>query len=168
MSGDLEDFLKRAAQRRQAKAAQQKNSPKRVPPQYSDSRTERIPQPVPEDEIVEAQVVSATYDEDVVVADAVTTSQPRRPKRQRTSQPRSGKSSASSSKTLSDREQSRVGTSVEVQPADTSYTQGKKSLNQPAMTGFSAEALIEMLKRPGGVQQALLLREILDRPEHRW
>ena len=168
MSGDLEDFLKRAAQRRQAKAAQQKSSPKRVQPQYSDSRTERIPQHVPDDEIVEAQVVSATYDEDVVVADAVTKSQPHRPKRQPTSLPGSGKASASSSKTLSDREQSRVGTSVEAQPTDASYTQGKKSLNRRAMNGFSTEALIEILKRPGGVQQALLLREILDRPEHRW
>ena len=57
MSGDLEDFLRRAAQRRQAKESQQQASqpPQRQRPQYSNRRTERMAQPV--EEVVVAEVI---------------------------------------------------------------------------------------------------------------
>jgi len=37
-----------------------------------------------------------------------------------------------------------------------------------ALTGNKTRDLIKMLRHSGGIQQAILLREILDRPEHRW
>ena len=38
----------------------------------------------------------------------------------------------------------------------------------PALSGDLAADLLRMLRQPGGIQQAILMREILDRPEHRW
>ncbi len=35
-------------------------------------------------------------------------------------------------------------------------------------TGHPAQDLLKLLRQPGGLQQAILLKEILDRPEHRW
>ena len=61
MARDLDDFLRRAAQRRQAKAAEQRQAQqpeRRVRPQYSDARTERIARPVEEaEEVLMAEVV---------------------------------------------------------------------------------------------------------------
>ena len=34
--------------------------------------------------------------------------------------------------------------------------------------GTPAEQLLDLIRRPGGMQQAFLLREILERPEERW
>ena len=48
------------------------------------------------------------------------------------------------------------------------YSQSTATKGSQQSNGLSAEDLVAMLKRPGGVQQAILLREILDRPEHRW
>ena len=109
MSGDLEDFLKRAAERRQAKAAQQA-PPKRVPPQYSDSRTERVPRPAPTNDVVEAQIVSASGAEDVVVAEAVPVSQNRSDKAKSARRKKTAKKAAASRQTLSGREQRRAET----------------------------------------------------------
>jgi hypothetical protein len=164
MSGDLEDFLKRAAERRQAKAAQQQAPPKRVPPQYSDSRTERVPRPAPTNDVVEAQIVSASGAEDVVVAEAVPVSQNRSDKAKSALRKKTAKKAAASRQTLSGREQRRA----ETETMSTPYDQVQKSTGNRLSTGFSGESLVEMLKRPGGLQQAFLLREILDRPEHRW
>ena len=169
MSGDLEDFLKRAAERRQAKAAQQKQSApqKRVPPQYSDRRTERTPKSVPDAEIVEAQLVTASVVENVAVAQAVTGSQDRS---------RQAGRSGGRKATKADAAPSRLAREAETQAAagnagdsdSTPYSQSNSTTDSQKSGGFSAEDLVAMLKRPGGVQQALLLREILDRPEHRW
>lgn len=174
MSGDLEDFLKRAAERRQAKAAQQKqNAPqKRVAPQYSDRRTERTPESVLDAEIVEAQVVSAPVDENVVVAQAVTGSQARgRQDRSRQVQ-RSGGRKATNVDVAVTRLTSDAKTqATAVAEGDSNampYSQSISARDSEKPVRFSAEDLVAMLKRPGGVQQALLLREILDRPEHRW
>jgi len=165
MSGDLEDFLKRAAERRQAKAAQQQTPPKRVPPQYSDSRTERVPRPAPTDEVIEAQVVSASVVEDVVAAEAVPVSQDRSEKAEPGRRQKAAMKAAVSHQKPSGREASKAG---ETEFVSASYDEGQGMTGDRQSTGFSAENLVEMLKRPGGVQQALLLREILDRPEHRW
>jgi len=65
MAGDLEDFLRRAAARRQQKATQEKQQQAQQqrpePPQYSDSRTERVARTVePVDEVLVADVVEDT------------------------------------------------------------------------------------------------------------
>jgi len=146
MSGDLEDFLKRAAERRQAKATEKNRPPKRVPPQYSDSRSERVPHNPP---------LEATVVEEVVVAEVVRASQPARKK---------------PSLAVRAKEQGTPTaniTSVSQPAANQPYERASRSTNVESV-GFSAADLIELLKQPGGVQQAILLREILDRPEHRW
>ena len=160
MSGDLEDFLKRAAARRQAKttqqqATQQQAPPKRVPPQYSDSRTERNPHSGPVDEVVEAEVVSASVVEDVVMAQPVT-------------QQKSSNAAAGKPDRVARRAKAKAEAKAEREFASQAYDQAPATTGSQPSAGFSAENLIEMLKRPEGVQQAILLREILDRPEHRW
>jgi hypothetical protein len=37
-----------------------------------------------------------------------------------------------------------------------------------SLAGGPAGEIIRLLRRPAGIRQAILLREILDRPEHRW
>ena len=170
MSGDLEDFLKRAAERRQAKAAQQKQSapPKRVPPQYSDRRTERAPRPVPEAEIVEAQVVPAASADNVVVAQTVTENQARSSQANRSGRRKAVKANAKAPSRIASEAKSGATASAGGNSNSRPYAQPTASTDSKQPVGFSAEDLVAMLKRPGGVQQALLLREILDRPEHRW
>ena len=150
MSGDLEDFLKRAAERRQAKATEKNRPPKRVPPQYSDSRSERVPHNPP---------LEATVVEEVVVAEVVRASQPARKE-----------------PSLAERAKERAKergtptadiTSASLPAVNQPYERASRSTNVESV-GFSAADIIELLKQPGGVQQAILLREILDRPEHRW
>lgn len=172
MSGDLEDFLRRAAERRQAKAIQQKQNQstpkKRVPPQYSNRRTERSPRPVQDAEIVEAEVVTPSGTENVPVAKAVTATQGRsrqatRSVRQTVSNPGNRVQSTPASKPDISATALQQGSS-----SSKPYIDSTVAADDQKQVGFSAEDLVAMLKRPGGVQQALLLREILDRPEHRW
>jgi len=151
MSGDLEDFLKRAAARRQAKATQQQATqqqapPKRVPPQYSDSRTERNPQSGPVDDVVEAEVVSASVVEDVVMAQPV-------------AQQKSSNAAAGKPERVARRAKAKAETKAEAkaerESASKVYDQAPKTTGSQQSAGFSAENLIEMLKRPEGVQQAI-------------
>ena len=158
MSGDLEDFLKRAAERRQAKATEKNRPPKRVPPQYSDSRSERVPHNPP---------LEATVVEEVVVAEVVRASQPAR------KEPSLAERSKERSKERAKERAKERGTpTADIMPAplpaaNQPYERASRSTNVESV-GFSAADIIELLKQPGGVQQAILLREILDRPEHRW
>ncbi len=175
MSGDLEDFLKRAAERRQAKAAQQKQSTpqKRVPPQYSDRRMERARRPVPdaevaEAEVVEAEVVPASSADNVVVAKAVTGNQDRSTQASRSGRRKPAKTDTAAPKQIAREEKSKATAVTDGYSKSTPYSQASATTGSQQSVGFSAEDLVALLKRPGGVQQALLLREILDRPEHRW
>ncbi len=182
MSGDLEDFLKRAAERRQAKAAQQKQSTpqKRVPPQYSDRRMERARRPVPdpevadaevevaEAEVVEAEVVPALSADNVLVAKAVTGNQDRSRQASRSGRRKPAKTDTAAPKQIAREEKSKATAVTDGYSKSTPYSQASATAGSQQSVGFSAEDLVALLKRPGGVQQALLLREILDRPEHRW
>ncbi|TWU55259.1 hypothetical protein [Rubripirellula reticaptiva] len=143
MSGDLEDFLRRAAQRRQAKAAEQADSASvRRPPQYSDSRSERNPQIEDIDEILTAEIV----EED------------------------DGSSIAARMHRLE--EAKRVASELEkASAAQMRKARGmlpRQKLETKAFTGNPVQDLLDALQRPGGVQQAILLKEILDRPVDRW
>ena len=67
MAGDLEDFLRRAAQRRQAKAAQNRGGPAdqaraRSRPEYTNRKTERLVTPSDADEVLLAEVVEDEAD----------------------------------------------------------------------------------------------------------
>ena len=143
MSGDLEDFLRRAAQRRQAKAAQQQQSePRRQAPQYSNRRTERMVQVPDSDEVLTAEIVEE--DPNSFAA---------RLRRVEEAKQAAAKAEAEAAKKL--KRAKGPGRS-------------KSSGAAVALTGNPTQNLIKMLQHSGGIQQAILLREILDRPEHRW
>ena len=144
MPDDLEDFLRRAAARRQAKAAQQPPAQPAAPaprpkPQYSDRRTERVVRPR-EDEILVAEVVEEPNEF-----------------QKRQEQVRKAKQKA----------QEAAAELASAQKKQKSR-KPKPSVSSPPISRNPAENLIALLQRPGGIQQAVLLREILDRPEHRW
>lgn len=140
MSGDLEDFLRRAAQRRQAKAAQQRQpAARRQPPQYSDRKTERVAR-IPEDEVLTAEV---DHDSNSIAA---------RMQRLEDAKRAAKKAEAEAAEKLKKAHGGRT----------------RASLMTAETTGHPVHNLIRTLQRPGGIQQAILLREILERPEHRW
>jgi hypothetical protein len=140
MSGDLEDFLRRAAQRRQAKAAQTQQPPQRQRPQYSDHKTERVAR-IPEDEILTAEIVED--DSNSFAA---------RLQRVEEAKQAAKKAEAAAAEKLKKAHGGR----------------SRASIATAAPSGHPAQDLIRMLQQPGGIQQAILLREILDRPKHRW
>jgi predicted DNA binding protein len=144
MSGDLEDFLRRAAQRRQAKAAQQSEpAPRRQPPQYSDSRSERLVQARETDEVLTAEVVQD--DSSSIAA---------RMRRIEEAKKAAAKAEAEAAEKLA----KARGKSI----------RSKSPSVAVAMPENQTQSLIRMLRDSGGIRQAILLREILDRPEHRW
>ncbi len=144
MSGDLEDFLRRAAQRRQAKAVEQPKAeaPVKRAPQYSDSRSERIARVVDDaEEILTAEIV----DDD-------------------------GTSIAARMLRLEEAKRA-AGHAEQAAAAKMRKVRGMLPRQQKtvkAITGNPVKDLIAAMQRPGGVQQAILLKEILDRPSHRW
>ena len=140
----LEDFLRRAAQRRQAKSAQQSQpAPRRQPPQYSDRRTERSVQPREADEVLAAEVV----EDDPNSFSA-------RLRRLEEAKQAAAKAEAEAAKKLA--------------KAGVKRGRSKSSGVALALSGNPTQNLIRMLRHSGGIRQAILLREILDRPEHRW
>ena len=154
MAGDLEDFLRRAAQRRQAKAAQQQQSTQqssqRQPPQYSDRRTERVARR-PED----TERVARRPEDEVLAAEVI-----------------EDDLNSFSARLKRVEEAKRVAKQVEAEAAaelQRSHGGRVRTVDgAPGSTGDPARDLIRMLQQPGGIQQAILLREIFERPEHRW
>ncbi len=156
MAGDLEDFLRRAAQRRQANAGNQNPPPAARPappqpavpeqrkrPQYSNQRTERMIREV-EEEIFVAEVVE---DEPS-------------PWQERQRKIEEAKRAAAEAEAVAAKAMARV------------KKRGSQATPQlapgPQMTGDVAADLLRLLQSPEGIQQAVLLREILDRPIDRW
>ena len=147
MSGDLEDFLRRAAQRRQAKAAQA-NQPTATPrkrPQYSNSRTERV-----------TRTVETQATEEVLVAEVVDHPSPNQYDRRETG---TEQQQAKTAKTQAEAAASRSATGKSSTKSDAASS---------ALNSQAGVELLDALRSPGGVRQAILLREILDRPTHRW
>lgn len=145
MAGDLEDFLKRAAQRRQAKAAAQRQQQPRERPQYSNSRTERVVREVDPEEVITAEVLDAeVLDAEVLDQDSI----------------------AERARRIEEAKRS-----AEAIAAETARKHRKSNTlpkQTPKLSGTPAKDLIRLLKKPGGIQQAILLKEVFDRPEHRW
>jgi len=142
MAGDLEDFLRRAASRRQQKAVEQQQAPqqRRRQPEYSDSRSERISRE-PDEPVLTAEIIA----EDPK-SHAARLHRAEEAKRTAVKAKKQAKKSA---------EQAR-------------QRAARKRPVALGSTGKPAQDLVNLLKQPGGIQQAILLREILDRPEHRW
>ena len=161
MSGDLEDFLRRAAQRRAEKAQQQAPAqPQRPTPEYSSRRQERIIREEPEDvvmaEVVEEDEVSVRRQREIEKAKQLAARARNQAKQQKRQATQAKAKPKTSTRTKAKSKASAAGKTASSAPAS------------PVVTGNMAEDLIAMLRRPGGIQQAILLREILDRPEHRW
>jgi hypothetical protein len=152
MSGDLEDFLRRAAQRRRAKEAQERGGPgsqggqrsaSKTRPQYSNSRTERIVSPVEADEVLEAELVEEESHDSIA----------ERMRRLEAAR--------------------RAAAETHAPLGSLRHDEPKQQAKTPLGTGkfFSgdpAQDLVRLLREPQGIQQAILLKEILDRPDHRW
>ncbi len=209
MSGDIEDFLRRAAQRRQARQGNAAQPPAVPPrrPEYSDARRERTVRPQDDDS------------EDLVVADEVQEplakriaelqrsqaeaeasrqrerqgSTARRDEVGRSRQPppssrNPSRGDAASSSTdrrsqsarLSRSSQSRDSTSPPqpTRPVEPSHSGVSGELAKRGPVAQSAEdaapqpqlvsELLQSLRSPDGLRSAILHREILDRPVHRW
>ena len=152
MSGDLEDFLRRAAQRRQSKAAESQGKPrqgkpnapglKRVRPEYSNRKTERMVPPAEADEVLMAEIVEQA--DDSVSA-----------RMQRLEE----------SKRAAARAEQELAKKRSKARAGTAKTEAADSLPS---TNNATQELLAMLRRSDGIRQAVLLNEILNRPEHRW
>jgi len=164
MSGDLEDFLARAAKRRAEKASQQREQEVRgqtqrsrtaVQSQYSNRKTERLVRlDDDEDEILEAEIVAELDREkttkrlnDAKAASPISTGQKVSEQKTSEQQPRVLRSSRGP----------KSGEST-----------GRALPAGESSTGINALELVQMLGRPGGVRQAFLLKEIIDRPVQRW
>ena len=162
MAGDLEDFLRRAAQRRQQKAAQggAAQPQRQPPPQYTDRRTERQVRP---------------QDEEVVMAEVVEDPREIDRSRQRKKVDQAKKLAARARAEAASRQRKKEAQSRSREESESRSVPSKKQSSNPSsdtgtpdLSGNLAQELIALIKQPGGIQKAILLREILDRPEHRW
>ena len=140
MPGDLEEFLKRAAARRQAKEQQQQAAAPRPTqrPQYSDRRRERVVRPP---EVVEPILVA----EVVEVPDSMA---------QRRHAIEEAKRKAKEAEAEAAKKLAKLKKSA-----------GKSTTSDVTLTGDARADILRLLKQPGGIKQAILLREILERPK---
>lgn len=151
MSDDIEAFLRRAAQRRKEQAGRKAAPAPKPRPEYTDSRSERkIRQAPPEEVYVEAEIVDD----------------------------QAGLSQLSNRHLQGDHLANSVGQADDKMDAHIQkvfdHNVGHLAHDTPPTAsetladGDIAKTLISMLQSTHGVQQAFLLREIIDRPEHRW
>ena len=149
MSSDLEDFLRRAAQRRQANAPPAQAAPvKRSRPEYTNRQSERLtshPMDDADDIPVAAIVVDDEHDEDPYAMQR---------KRIAAAKAAAEKEATKAAATLAKLQQSKAS--------------GSSTASSSVSTGNMVEDIKRMIQAPGGMQQAMILKEILDRPEHRW
>jgi hypothetical protein len=144
MSNDLEDFLRRAAQRRQEKAAATPTARPVAPlrPEYAQAQSERQPrQRVVEDDDEPVDAIIVEESENPYGIHAISRVV------EKIDQPASHALSGN---------------------ASSSTTSSRTSVVTGGTSPSTVNDLIRLLSGPGGMQQAILLREILDRPEHRW
>ena len=179
MSSELEDFLKRAAQRRAEHVAvrgeQQQRAQKRnlapQSPEYTDRNRERAaPAYDDDDEIFVAEVVQPDADEyptlsstslaEHHVVSTIGSSSLAREAAKGEAVDRAY--SPSSSQAPSNYE-------TWASWSEAGGQQNREQAYAPKVTkNASASGLLQLLKSPLGVKQAFLMREILDRPSSRW
>lgn len=170
MGNELEDFLKRAAQRRaehiavrgeQQQREQQRAMPARAP-EYTDRNRERMATLVEDDE-------------EVFVAEVVPSGLAGQPAYTSGLADRHLSTLAESSAV----DQAYAPTSHQTpsnyetraswnEPGQQSGSSGQAGQANKPQGNASASALVKLLKSPNGVRQAFLMREILDRPANRW
>ncbi len=164
MAGDLEDFLRRAAQRRaenstieQEQRERAKKAAQRKRPEYTDRAAERA--------------VTIAEDNDVVIAAELV---PQEPESTRLKQQNPTKdayatpASSSGSGSGSDYKQPtphQAFDDLAVNRAGSSRTSDTKPVHEDQLT---AAEIIELFRSRQGIRQAMMLREIFDRPIQRW
>ena len=158
MPSDIEDFLKRAAQRRQGKAPTSPPTQPVVRPEYTDARTERIPRHQGDDD-VPMQAILLDEGPSASVANQLRAAEQQRLQTLREAAARRAGGSV--------RPVEPTGPSPYVPPARAASVAPQTSSGDNA--GFTvADRLVTMLQKPEGMMQAILLQEILNRPQHRW
>lgn len=171
MSDDIEDFLRRAAQRRQARQAGQATPPPmpRGRPEYTDARRERNVAPREDDEL------PGTLPEDEVAEPlARRIAELKRQQAAKQSARAADRRATVGNKTSSKRSQSGAAESARSEAAATKSPLAgglTESVSQPPAATPAEQPvpeLLELLRTPHGLRNAILLREIFDRPEHRW
>jgi hypothetical protein len=192
MSGDIEDFLKRAAQRRQARQANQPPAPPKTQqppprPEYTDARRERSVQPVDDDdEIVIAEMIQQPLAERIAdlqrkQADSQASKQAGRAGSAAKRDAVAGESDMArndrnrATRRAADRAeaaiQSRRGNSPLAAPVAAQTAAAMRNAVASGQADCDTELmkdLLQSLKSPNGLRHAVLLHEILDRPVHRW
>ncbi len=151
MAGDLEEFLKRAAERRAQKQGGGAGRPQQ--------RRTPTPQPVqePEPEVRESlrdRHIKPSIDDAIPVAEVVEPVSPFADQERRLAESRK-KAEAAKQKLAQARKKQQAASE-------------KQDLDAPELTGTAAEQLIQLIRHPNGLKQAFLLREILDRPSDRF
>ena len=140
MAGDLEDFLRRAAAKRAATLRAVREEA---------SRAER-PHRAQSERVIEAERIED--DEGIeVLAESITLSP--------------GTPASVVGRTPTPRPAPRPAAAVPT-PAVTRETAPTASNAQTR--GAVADDLIQSLRKPGGLRDAMLIREVFDRPLHRW
>lgn len=194
MSGELEDFLRRAAQRRAENAAarsQRPQPPRR--PEYTQRDRERVmTSSDPDDEIVVADLVQSQPVEERPrrmsvgneSAEAIRQKLKAKLEQASAAHSREGRAGGSEHREAASGQgnlgQSNLGLGSLGQGniGQGNVGQGVGLLGQmarepEAVTGTSGgspalQAVLRLIHDPHGVDQAILAREILDRPTHRW
>jgi len=170
---EIEEFLKRAAQRRQSKAAGKPAPPAPKPrPEYTDARSERLPRAEPineprpknrrDEEVVDAIVLEDPLDGQSVAEHVKGLKRERATRSSEAKARRSGGSVAP----------------VDAVPVVTQVDPNAPRQRAPSIAPQTAIAdnggitpidrLITLLRQPDGMVQAVLLQEILKRPTDRW
>ncbi len=175
MSDDIDAFLRRAAERRKAAAGGGKNAPQQPsqpPPPPPQAPTPTIARPF----------------ESSVGSQSLSSAQPSKPLRpqQPTKRQRPNKQGNKAGSLAAQRPQNNA----EYDPAKVAVDQADERMEAHLQSTFehrvgnltqssassplldngtvTAQSLLNLLRQPGGIQSAILLREILDRPVHRW
>lgn len=191
MSGDIEDFLKRAAERRQARqasrpaSAQQTQKPA-ARPEYTDSRRERTVRPREDDELIVAEVIEQPLAKRIAElkqkqADAQAVTQAGRAgsasKRDavavesdmaRNDRNRATRRAADRADAALQSRRGNTPLSAPIAAQTAAAQRNAAAAGQADPANELIEDLLLSLKSPGGLRRAILLHEILDRPVHRW
>lgn len=149
MAGDLEDFLRRAAQRRAETAAARPKPPQPQPPrrpEYTDRNRER-------------SMSTNDVDEEVVIADVVP------PVVERGS---SIRVRAASTPPRSEARPKILAEPTPVKAPRAPHVASQVTENPEVPASATVQALLRLMTDPNGIRQAILAREILDPPHHRW
>lgn len=155
MARDIEEFLRKAAQRR-AQAQQAANQARGGPPQGARAQPARQPQPSSQrqPDIVIGEVV-----EPVVVEESL------RSKLKDRDAHRASEVALADEKIaahLHEKFEHHLGSLRHL--ADSSASTGEG----PDPTNRTVDELVRMLRNPTSLRAAIIISEVLERPEHRW